>query len=102
METEGVQVVRFGEGKDTGVSYSSLSVPREDLQETWRGTFYKGVGPRANGFELTEERFRLNIMKKFFIVMVVKHCNRLPRDLVNVPSLEMFKVKMDEALIILN
>jgi len=29
---------------------------------------------------------------------VVKHCNRLPRQAVDAPSLEMFKAKLDGAL----
>jgi len=52
----------------------------------------------GNGCKLKEDRFRLAIRKKFFTMRVVKHWNRLPREAVSAPSLEVLKARLDGAL----
>ena len=44
-------------------------------------------------------RFRLDIWKKSLTVRVVRHWNRLPRNVVDAPSLETFKAMLEDNLI---
>ena len=50
---------------------------------------------RGNSFKLEEGRLDIRI---FFPVRVVRHWNRLLREVVDAPSLEVLKARLDGAL----
>jgi len=49
---------------------------------------------RGSEHKLKQRKFRLNMRKNFFPLRVTEPCNRLPREVVESPSLEIFKTRL--------
>jgi len=68
------------------------------LAASWPAAQRVCVSSCIYGLKLCQGRFRLDIRKNLFTERVVRHCNRLPRAVVESPSLEGFKKCVDVAL----
>jgi len=53
---------------------------------------------RGNGHKLQHRTFQLNMRKNNFPRKVMEHWNRLPREVVESPSLEIFKTRLEKVL----
>lgn len=68
-------------------------------QETREGLLVRNCSDRisSNGYKLKERKLMLDIRKEFFTVRVMRHWNRLPREVVDTPIVTMFTARLDVA-----
>ncbi|RMC06908.1 hypothetical protein DUI87_16358 [Hirundo rustica rustica] len=73
--------------------HGNLPVSEGACREAREGLFIRSCcnRTRSDRDKLKEGKFRLDIRKKFFTLRVVRHWNRLPKEVVDAPSLVVFK-----------
>lgn len=73
--------------------WTAFQYLKEAYKKDWDKVFIRirCCGKISSGFKIKEGRFRLNI-KHYFMMRIVKHWNMFPREVADVPSLELFKV----------
>ena len=57
-----------------------------------------GNRTRSNSLKLEHRKFCTNMWKKFFMAKLMEHWNRLPKEVVESPSMETFKTHLNACL----
>ena len=53
---------------------------------------------RNNGLKLEHTKLHTNMQKNFFMVRVMEHWNRLPKEIMESPSMQIFKTHLNTYL----
>ena len=94
----------FSLEKTEGDLINAYKNVKDGCQEDGAGLFLAVPSDitRGSGHKLEHRKFHLNMEKNFFTLRVTEHWKILPRDLVEFPSLEIFKNHLDTLLCILH
>ena len=82
----------------TTTPYTQPGRPTDMLSSLADRTDLPSDRTRGSGHRLKHRKFHLNTGKNFFILRVMEHWNMLPREVVESPSLEIFKPCLDAVL----
>ena len=75
-----------------------INILRVVVKETWLTSFQQSVGTGQGESAVVHRKFCTNMQRNFFTVRVMEHWNRLPREVVECPNLEIFKTHLDAYL----
>jgi len=78
--------------------YKYLKGDGRQIDEARHFSVMSSERTRSNGLKLEHRKFHANIQENFYMVRVMEQWNRLPREVVESPSVEIFKTHLDAYL----